>query len=90
MNSFPSLSITKMMYGWSKWGGATHGLAKESLDEWYCQVCGEKQTKMLPSYMFPYDSFGRDFVRICARCKAKAKLKDICYVFELINLIKGI
>ena len=78
------------MYGWSKWGGATHGLSKETLDEWYCQVCGELQVKVFPSYMMPLDDFRRDFARVCTRCKAKAVNKKIDLMYQLIKMIKGV
>jgi len=76
--------------GWSKWGGRFHGLDKETLDEWYCQVCGEPQTKVLPSYMFPIDSGKRDFVRICSKCKAKSKIKRVVIFSDLTRIIRRI
>lgn len=79
-----------MMYGWSKWGGGTKGLSKETLDEWYCQVCGEKQTSILPSYMFPMDCSQRDFARVCAYCKAKARINHINLFWDLVKIIKKI
>ena len=64
------LTINKMKYGWSKWGGANHGLVKEELDEWYCQGCGKKQVKGLPSYMLPIThKEDRDFARVCSKCE---------------------
>jgi hypothetical protein len=78
------------MYGWSKWGGATMGMVKEELDSWYCQTCGEEQTKNLPSYMFPIDLFERDYVRICARCKAKARTNRVKLFEELRKIIRYI
>jgi hypothetical protein len=78
------------MYGWTKWGGATQGLVKEELDEWYCQCCGEKQIKVLPSYMFPTDTTQRDFIRVCSDCKAKAHAKSIRLCWDLLKLIKEI
>ena len=97
-NSLPTLSaLFTNQYGqhlpkqgWTKWGGAIYGLMKEELDEWYCQACGEKQVKTLPSYMFPLDDFKRDYIRVCAKCKALARVKRISYVFELIHILKGI
>jgi len=62
--------LTKQMYGWSKYGGAFHGLAKEVLSEWYCQVCGRCNTKESPSY-FIADSGGRDFFRVCSVCRRR-------------------
>ena len=88
--SYVTITITKMMYGWSKWGGATNGLAKETLDEWYCQSCGKKQTKTLPSYMVPLDGSNRDFFRVCSECKAKAVKNHVSFVFDLIKLVKEI
>ena len=72
------------MYGWSKYGGARHGLVKEDLEEWYCQSCGEKQTNQLPNYMFDYDGDMRDYIRICSKCKYEAmklKLKRVDDLF---------
>jgi len=64
--------ITKQMYGWSKYGGARHGLAVETLDEWTCQLCGTTNTKALPSYFVSETSRGREFYRLCSVCKRKA------------------
>lgn len=69
--------ITKLMYGWSKYGGGNKGLVKEMLDEWYCQACSELQRKELPSYMVL--SATREFMRVCSRCKnrmVRERLKD--------------
>jgi len=89
-NSLPSLSITMKMYGWTKWGGGRMGMSKECLDEWYCQVCGEKQTKTLPSYMFPLDDSGIYRCRVCADCKARARISKVTRYWELIRIVKGI
>ena len=67
--SFASISITKQMYGWTKYGGARKGVVKETLDTWYCQVCGEKQTRGLPAYM--YHIGDRDYIRVCSKCWSK-------------------
>lgn len=83
-----TLSITMKCYGWSKWGGAREGLVKEELDEWYCQGCGEKQIKVLPSYMFPVDSMGRDFVRVCSLCKAKSIVKKLTEWEALLKVLR--
>ena len=83
-----SLTITKKMYGWSKWGGPREGMYKEDLDEWFCQGCGEKQIRVLPSYMFPTDESGREFVRVCTLCKAKSLLKHISKWEELLRLLR--
>ena len=95
-SSFPSTSETfHNQYGnhlpkqsWSRWGGGSYGLLKENLEEWYCQVCGEKQLATLPSYMFPMDEFNRDFVRVCTECKAQATVKHVNVCWALINIIK--
>lgn len=64
------ISISKMKYGWSRYGGPNHGLVKEELPEWYCQGCGKLQAKGLPSYMLPMmDLRDRDFVRVCSQCE---------------------
>jgi hypothetical protein len=89
MESLLSVSITGKMYGWTKWGGATQGLIKEELDEWYCQICGEKQIKTLPSYMFPMDCTQRDFSRVCTDCKAKAHVRHVVIFWDLLKIIKG-
>ncbi|MHA1304797.1 MAG: hypothetical protein ACTSPI_13955 [Candidatus Heimdallarchaeaceae archaeon] len=88
--SLPSLSITMKMYGWSKWGGGRMGITKETLDEWYCQICGEKQLKGFPSYMIPIGNSGREYARVCTKCKAKAVEKHINSYFKLMSIIKDI
>lgn len=75
---------------WTKWGGGGYGLLKESLDEWYCQVCSEKQVRVLPSYMLPMDETQRDFIRICSLCKAKATIKRVTLCWELIKIVKSV
>ena len=79
----PSL-IFRNQYGdhlpqqfWSKWSWGGFGILKEELDEWYCQVCGEKQVKEFPSYMVSVDKNGREFVRICCLCRVKIKKNEI-------------
>jgi len=64
-------TISRKCYGWSKWGGAREGLVKETLQEWYCQACGEKQTIDLPAFM--YEIVDNEFVRLCSRCYAVSK-----------------
>lgn len=96
-SSLPSTSLTyHNQYGdrlprqsWSKWGGGSYGLLKEELDEWFCQVCGEKQLNILPSYMFPVDTLKRDFVRVCTDCKAKATKRSVSFCFDLIQVVKS-
>jgi len=62
------ISITKKMYGWTKYGGARHGLVKTDDDVWYCQACGEEQVKEIPGYM--YEINDREYLRLCAKCWA--------------------
>ena len=76
------VSITKMMYGWSKYGGPRYGLIKGEKD-WFCQACGSKQAKELGQYMIPINNSNREFARVCGICKhmqAKHKLnyKRLC------------
>lgn len=78
------------MYGWSKWGGGTEGLVKEELDEWYCQSCGEKQLKTFPSYMIPTDEAQRDYIRVCAECKAKTYGQRVIFSYQLLRIIRKI
>lgn len=85
MEQYLTISITHKMYGWTKWGGAREGLVKEDLEVWYCQVCGEKQIRCLPSYMFPTDDEGREYVRICTLCKAKSIIGKLTKLAELLR-----
>ena len=80
------VKITKLMYGWSKWGGGNKGLVKESLDEWACQACGEKQRRELPSYML--ELWPREFVRICSKCKNIATKNKLKSFYELLEYVK--
>lgn len=82
--------ITRRMYGWSKYGGARHGLVKEELEEWFCQVCAERQVKVLPNYMFDYFGDKRDFIRICSKCKSKAKRGKIKSIISLFKKLRRI
>lgn len=61
--------ITKKMYGWTKYGGPRQGLVKEELDEWYCQLCSQKQVKSLPTYLITETQDEREYMRICSKCK---------------------
>jgi len=80
------ITITKKMYGWSKYGGARHGLVKEKLPEWTCQLCGSIHTSELPSYFMEETSDKREFYRICSVCKHKAIKLEIDNFTELLNL----
>lgn len=79
--------ITRLMYGWSKWGGGNKGLVKEELDEWYCQSCSETQRKGLPSYMV--ETAEREFVRVCSKCKHKMVEQNLKDYYDLIKILRG-
>lgn len=66
---FEEVSVTKKMYGWSKWGGARKGVVREELDEWSCQLCGDRFSKNVPCYFLPEDKFQREYFRVCSLCK---------------------
>jgi hypothetical protein len=69
---------------WSKWGGGRMGLVSLfSYGEWWCQSCGEEQTKNCPSYMIPLDIMNRDFVKICSRCKNRYLIRKLKTLFDL-------
>jgi hypothetical protein len=87
-DKYVSMSMTMKCYGWTKWGGAREGMVKEDLEEWYCQACGEKQIRVLPSYMFPTDDEGREFVRVCTLCKAKSIIGRLTKWQELMHLLR--
>lgn len=71
------ISITKKMYGWSKYGGARKGLVKEELREWSCQLCGSRHVDSLPSYFVPEDESQREYMRVCSYCKHLAMEKQV-------------
>jgi len=76
--------ITKMMYGWSKYGGGRYGLVgEETLPEWTCQACGSQIPKLIPPFMFPIDGDYRDFLRICANCQHNVIMYKVKQMFEL-------
>lgn len=83
-----SISLTKKMYGWSKWGGATQGMVKEELVDWHCQVCAQQQKRSLPSYMIPLDIYEREFIRVCSKCKRKAVLHKIITYIDLVEVVR--
>lgn len=78
------------MYGWSKYGGARHGLVKGEAGIWYCQCCKAKCTKGMPQYMFPLDNTLREFVRLCSICSHLAKTADIHSYSDLISAVRKI
>lgn len=93
MEQFLSVPLTKMMYGWSKWGGKTDGLgtfATAPDTKWACQMCGEYQAWSLPRYMIPFDDSWREFIKVCSNCKRKSIIRRLRYVQELLKVIKGI
>jgi hypothetical protein len=52
---------------WTKYGGAVHGMVKESIqDKWYCQSCGEEMPEELKPFLF--ELYPGDFIRICNLC----------------------
>lgn len=69
--------ITQSMYGWSKHGGARHGLVKENLDVWVCQICSQPQTRDMASYMISMDEDQREFIRVCSACKHEIVQSDM-------------
>lgn len=81
------ISIGKMKYGWSKWGGPMYGLVKDEQD-WFCQACSKPQPKEMPNYMLPIDRSGREFVRICSICKHIQLQNKISY-YQLIQLVRN-
>lgn len=83
------ITVTKKMYGWSKYGGARDGIVKEELDEWYCQFCGSKQVKGLPCYMIPADEDLREYLRACSSCKYKTKVIKIVTYETLLKEVRG-
>jgi len=68
-NSYVTPSVTKMLYGWSKWGKGNFGIFREIAEEWNCQLCAAKQIIGLPRYFFPMDDFRRDFLMVCSSCR---------------------
>lgn len=70
-------TLNKAKYGWSKYGGARHGLIKQG-GRWYCQACGEEQPSIFPAYMLCVDNGEfRDFIRLCSACENIVKTKNI-------------
>jgi len=83
-----TISITKMMYGWSKYGGKNYGVVKHN-GGWFCQTCGAEQPKSVPSYMFCTDNGGfREFVRLCSCCENLVKEKKIKNYQELKEIVR--
>lgn len=87
-SSFPTPSIGKMLYGWSKFGGANYGIIREETDEWACQICGARQIMGLPQYFLPMDNYRRDFIRVCSGCWADIRKLNIKTYKELVRKVK--
>lgn len=82
------VTITKAMYGWTKYGGAEHGLVKEG-GRWYCQACAKEQPDEFPAYMMCVDDGNyRSFIRLCASCENLVKSRDIRRFSELKRLVE--
>lgn len=88
IQTFETVSITKKMYGWTKYGGATLGFSQTLSDVWYCQFCGDRQVKELPCYLIPMDLSERDFIRACSSCKHTQVKAGATTVGELLKLIE--
>ena len=79
-------SPTRLMYGWSKYGGASKGMVQERNDIWYCQSCRMEKKLSDTAFMFPI--FNREFGRICQECldlaieKRMKSLWDLARVFR--------
>ena len=82
------VSVTKMMYGWTKYGGSNHGLVKKG-GEWYCQSCGKEQPDEFPAYMMCVDGGNyRSFIRLCAHCENVVKKNNIKCLLKLKEKLK--
>jgi hypothetical protein len=50
---------------WTKYGGAVHGMVKESIqDKWYCQSCGEEQPEELKPFYKKFNTTTRSGLMI--------------------------
>uniref|UniRef100_A0A7C5YUN7 Uncharacterized protein n=1 Tax=candidate division CPR3 bacterium TaxID=2268181 RepID=A0A7C5YUN7_UNCC3 len=81
--SYQTPPLSKMLFGWSKWGGGNYGIFREITEEWNCQLCGEKQIIGMPQYFFPFDNYRRDFLRVCSVCWHDLKIAEIKTLKEL-------
>ena len=86
MKTETTISVTKKMYGWSKYGGVMDGIVKEELPEWFCQFCGGKQVKGLPCYMIAVDEWQREYLRACSVCK-NAAVKNKATTFDKLLVV---
>lgn len=70
---------------WTKYGGAIHGLIKESpVDFWYCQSCGREVPKEIPPFLF--EMFTADFIRICNICQHTATTTHTIEIHRVIRI----
>lgn len=80
-------TINKAKYGWTKYGGARHGLVKQG-GQWYCQACGKEQPDSLPAFMMCVDDGNlRSFIRLCAVCENVVKKKGITKFYVLKKIV---
>ena len=82
------VTVTKKMYGWSKYGGARRGMVKEELEVWYCQCCSEEQTKEMPEYYIAEDDDEREFMRVCGKCRHVIKKHNVTFIGALMSLTR--
>ena len=76
------------MFGWTKYGGARHGLVKQN-GNWYCQACGKEHPDSMPAYMLCIDNGNyREFVRLCGNCENIVKTFKIINFKELKDIVK--
>lgn len=81
-------TTTKKMYGWSKYGGATQGMVKEELDEWFCQICTDQQVRGMPEYLIAEDERERDFLRVCGKCKYRQVTDHVTNMIDLMRVVR--
>lgn len=85
-------TITKKMYGWSKWGGARFGMITRETTwspSWVCQVCGKDQVRELPHYMIPLKGTDREYIQVCSTCKHESVINKLKDHIALIEHIRG-
>lgn len=88
MISTPTLTVTKMVHSWSKWGGSRIRSIYADFFEpgvWFCQECGEKQSVDMPSWLIPLDYEGLDYLRVCALCKNKMVVKRLIVAIDVLD-----
>lgn len=77
---------TKLMYGWTKWGGGRKGMVQEKNPVWFCQSCRKEFPEEVTSFMFPI--YNREFGRICQSCLDSAILYKIQSLWDLMKVFK--